>query len=347
MIIAFDKSIFGSTDFKGVNFLLQLCTYKNRYKVFVELSADIQHSVVFKGLAYDDQELLNQIFNAQIQQQTPVTGNDVVSPNYIICLNPAADNELNLEEAIRFLIQPLSIILENSLNDSYFVKAIFTHFDSSNKFSSHLRNGWIQFENAGGCDNIRNFLDSKMQSFNSFPKNNKLYLRCFVLMDSDKLYSAADLSNTKKKTKTFLDSHSVPYKILSKRSMENYLPIEVYQEITDTTFDNWKTCFNNLTELQKDFLNIEVGFSKKDGQGNPKKSRTNVNTETNNLYSNLSQQDYDTLSLGLKQMGDFKTIFPRYFESTRVSDETLLTREGGTIEDNEFLTIINKIYTLL
>lgn len=42
MIIAFDKSIFDSTDFKGVNFLLQLCTYKNRYEVFADLTPTVK-----------------------------------------------------------------------------------------------------------------------------------------------------------------------------------------------------------------------------------------------------------------------------------------------------------------
>lgn len=298
-------------------------------------------------MPYDDQQLLEQIYNAGVQGQTPATGSQIIIPNYTICGNPTTNAELSIDEAIRFLIQPISIILENSLNDSYFMKEIFTHFDNSGKLLKYLTNGWIQFENAGGCDNICNFLEGKMQSFNNLPKDNKLDLRCFVLMDSDKLHPGAVLSNAKDKTKTFLETHSISYKIFGKRSVENYLPLAAYQTITNQNFNNWKTCFQNLTDTQKDFLNIEVGFSKKDGQGNPKKDRSTVNTETNQLYANLSQQDYDTLNEGLKQIGDFKTIFPTYFESSYVSQTTLLAREGGTTDNNEFLAIISKIYELL
>lgn len=347
MVIEFDKNVFDSTDFKGINFLLQLCTYKNRYEVFVEFAFGIENTLIFKELHYDDQELLRQIYNSRVQAQNSGSGDIIVTPNYVVCKNPTTDRQLNIEEAIRFLIQPVSIILENSKNDSYFVEAIFKHFNNSGKLLTHLENGWIQFENAGGCDNISNFLEGKMQSFNNLPKDNRLYLKCFILMDSDKIHPNANLSESKNKTKTFLDNHEIPYKILKKRSMENYLPFEAYQEITNTNFNNWKNCFHNLDDTQKNHLNIETGFSKKDGQGNPKKDRIAINTETNNLYANLTQENYDILNTGLKQIGDFKTTFPLYFNSSHVTKTTLLAREGGTDDNNEFLEILEKIYELL
>lgn len=357
MIVEFDQTVFNSANFKGINFLLQLCTYKNRYEVFADLTSTVSNSTVFKSLSYDDQQLLEQIYNAGIQGQTPATGSQIVVPNYKICINPSTNVELGIEEAIRFLIQPVSIILENSLNDSHLMKTIFKHFDNSGKLLTYLENGWIQFENAGGCDNICNFLEGKIQSFNNLPKNNRSYLRCFVLIDSDRLYPNSPLPSSKSKTEKFLkDEHHqtpvsipilIPYKILEKRAMENYLPFEAYQEITNTNFDNWKNTFVHLSNSQKDYLNIEVGFSKKNDIGNPKKDRNAVNVETNNLYLNLSQADYDILNTGLAQIGDFKTAFPLFFNSNHVTKATLLLRAGGTEEDNEFLDIINKIYELL
>ncbi len=342
MMVEFSSSIFMGNDFKGVNYLLQLCTYKNRYKVFVELTESIKNTSIFKELHYDDQQVLIQEYNSIIQSP------ELVNPDCIICENPSTDIEFNIGEAIRYLIQPVSIILENSKNDSYFLKSIFRHFDTTDNTSRHLDNGWIQFENAGGCDNIINFLEGKLQSFNSLPKVNKaIYLRCFVLMDSDKLHPIADLSQAKQKTKNFIQVNNIPYKILNKRSLENYLPLEAYQQISNSLFDNWKVSFNRLTDNQKDFLNIEIGFSKKHGTGMPKKGRNNVNEETNNLYVSLGQQDYDHLNQGLSQIGDFKTVFPTFFDSEHVSKASLLAREGGTKEENEFLDILQKIKNLL
>ncbi|MBB6005494.1 hypothetical protein [Arcicella rosea] len=342
MMVEFNNSIFDSNNFKGVNYLLQLCTYKSRYKVFVELTENIKGTSIFKNLNYDDQQLLIQEYNSIIQSQ------EAINPSCVICENLSTDQEFNIEEAIRYLIQPVSIILENSKNDSYFLKSIFKHFDTTGNTSRHLDNGWIQFENAGGCDNISNFLEGKLQSFNSLPKANKsIYLRCFVLMDSDKLHPNMDLSPTKQKTKNFIETHHIPYKILNKRSVENYLPIETYNQITNSSFDNWKASFYRLTDNQKDFLNIAIGFSRKNGNGTPKKDRNNVNGETNNLYDSLSQQDYDNLNQGLSQIGDFKTTFPTFFDSNYVSNTNLLEREGGTEVNNEFLEILQKINDLL
>ena len=340
MMVEFSSSIFMGNDFKGVNYLLQLCTYKNRYKVFVELTESIKKAPIFKELHYDDQQVLIQEYNSVIQSP------EFVNPDCIICENPSTDTEFNIEEAIRYLIQPVSIIVENSKNDSYFLKSIFRHFDTTGNISRHFDNGWIQFENAGGCDNVINFLEGKLQSFNSLPKVNKaIYLRCFVLIDSDKLHPTADLSQAKQKTEDFIQANDIPYKILNKRSFENYLPIEAYQQISNL-FDNWKMSFNKLTGNQKDYLNIAIGFSKKKA-GIPKKDRNSVNEETNNLYVSLGQQDYDYLNQGLSQIGDFKTVFPTFFDSEHVSEESLLAREGGTKEENEFLDILQKIKNLL
>lgn len=65
------------------------------------------------------------------------------------------------------------------------------------------------------------------------------------------------------------------------------------------------------------------------------------------MYNSLSQENYDSLNQGLSQIGDFKTEFPKYFDSICVSKLNLLTREGGTEENNEFLEIIEKINDLL
>lgn len=64
MKVEFKQDIFNSMDFKGVNYLLQLCTFKSRYRVFVELSENLKNTAVFSELHYDDKKLLIEEYNS-------------------------------------------------------------------------------------------------------------------------------------------------------------------------------------------------------------------------------------------------------------------------------------------
>jgi hypothetical protein len=346
MVIELKSDIFNSSDFKAVNFLIQICTYKNRYDIFVDLTT-IQPLSLFKRLDLDDQNLLIANFDVLMNNQTTTLSQSasITNTNYYVTLHPQNHNEYNMAEAIRFFMQPLSILLENSKNDACFIEAIIEHFDNTTKIKEHIQNGWIQFENAGGCDNIINFLDAKMQSFNNMPKADKAtYIRCFVLIDSDKKYANDPLSASKRKTKRFLDDNHIPSQILIKRNMENYVPTEIFNDIQDKTLQiqNWINAYKALDTPQKDFLDISKGFSKKNNDGTSKKDRNTINQETNNLYQNLDSQSFDSLNKGF-DIGDFKEIFPTYFKYRAVTEETLKARANS----DELESIIRKINDLL
>ncbi|MEI6628523.1 MAG: hypothetical protein WCN27_03875, partial [Alphaproteobacteria bacterium] len=249
----------------------------------------------------------------------------------------------NIEEAIRFFIQPVSIILENSLNDQYLLRAIIKYFDSTKEVQRQLDNGWIQFENAGGCGNVENFIKGKLQSFNNYTKNKHIYLRCFVLLDSDKEYPNAPIKTTYSNLSHFLNNHHVKYHILEKRCMENYMPDTVFDYIANTPeLKNWLAAYAYLNEEQKDFLNISIGFSKKDQFGTSIISRSSLKQEVQLLYSNISQPNYEELDKGFK-LANFKTEFPKQFEHHQVHKNTLDNRCGN----NEFKDILDKIAALL
>lgn len=232
MRIEIKKEVFKERDFKGLNFFLQLCTYRNRYQIFTEIDNDLINSIGFRRLDYDDKLLLEENYNSFITNQT--IGSDTISfSDYFVTTEIKEEKEhFTIDEAIRYFIQPLSIILENSKNDAYFINAIFQNYTDDDRIQNYLNNNWIQFENAGGCDNIVNFIEGKKQSFNSLPKTDKSkYLRCFVLMDSDKLHPLEELKENKLKTVTQLNIDNVPMHILEKRSIENYVPIEAISSL--------------------------------------------------------------------------------------------------------------------
>jgi hypothetical protein len=339
MIIEIKEYLFNSNDFKSLNYLIQILTYKQRYELFVEWTI-IKETEYCQKLDFDEQKEIEESYNKIIQE-----GAD---PKYFVSISNAQNNYFNIEEAIRFFSQPVSIILENSLNDQYFLMAIINYFDTTVDIQKQIDNGWIQFENAGGCTNVENFIKGKLQSFNNFScqykKNNCTYLRCFVLLDSDKGYSNAPIKTEyEKDLLPFLNENHVKNHILEKRSMENYMPDEVFSYIANTPeLKNWLAVYLHLNSEQKNFLNINSGFSKKNQDATPKTQRNELKQEIQDLYSNISQANYEILDKGFK-LASFKTEFPKNFGHHQVHKSTLQDRCGT----NELQEIIDKIATLL
>ena len=172
MIVEIKEDIFKGNDFKGLNYLIQILTYKQRYQLFVDWSI-INSTELYQKFDIDDQQEIEASYNKIITEGTE--SKYIISENKNSCY-------FNIEEAIRFFIQPVSIILENSLNDQYLLRAIIKYFDNTGEVQRQLDNGWIQFENAGGCGNVENFIKGKLQSFNNFQKNNKSSYK--ILIDS-------------------------------------------------------------------------------------------------------------------------------------------------------------------
>jgi hypothetical protein len=342
MRIKIENQVFEKNDFKSLNFFIQLCTFENRYDLFVDITEELKSTYTYERLDIDDRKEIEEQFNSYYQNS--IENSNI---NYFIVDEELEEkNKFTLNEAIRFFIQPISIILENSKNDAYFLNSVFKFFDEDNRILNYIQKGWIQFENAGGCDNIQNFIEGKLQSFNSLPKQNKSsYLRCFVLMDSDKKYQNDNLGSKKQETKDFLIENSIEIHILEKRSIENYVPIDAIETLkTNTSYTSWIEAYKSLEEPQKDFFSIENGLDKK----NPSvKDKNQINTETDYLFDNILIEPLSNCILmsGIKSKGygDFKTNFPKLFENNMVTKENLCLRAGN----DELERIVQKIEKLL
>lgn len=330
MRVEIKKDIFDGKDFKGLNYLIQITSYEGRYEIFVDIPK-IFKCDLYKRIDDEDKELLNEAFDKAIT--------DNKNSDIIISFKKN-DVYFNIQEAIRFLIQPVSIVLENSLNDSFFIKAISQHFDSSGTIQRHIDNGWIQFENAGGCTNVENFMKGKLQSFNNLPKNNLSYLRSLVVLDSDKDYSTAPQKKTYTDLIIFLGTKSVH--ILSKRAMENYMPEDVFSYLSDKRLKAWVDVYMHLNQSQKDYLNIYDGFPKKNPDGSTRTRRNELSTGILDLFRDVSDVNFSILDGGFK-LADFKTVFPQFFLSRHTYKHNMTHRANS----NELLEIINKIKELL
>jgi hypothetical protein len=327
MFIEIKEDIFTRSDFKGLNYLIQIITYRQRYSFFLELTY-VKDTDFYSKLDFDDQNVIEENYNKWIRESS--------EPDYFVTETTHNQNDFNLDEAIRFFIQPFSIILENSLNDQHFIKAIFKCYDLHGDVQKHLENGWIQFENAGGCTNAVNFINGKLQSFNNLPKENSVYLRCIILLDSDREYPEMILKQDKQKIKDFLDSNHLTVHILEKREMENYLPEFILLQFEDKYLDLY--C-NFTNPVQKDFFDLEKGFNK---------NRSDKNYDQNilDLYKNISNEDWKILKngIGLAPYNKyFKPEFPRLFNDYRITLDHLQSR----CNSSELQEIFDKIINLL
>lgn len=250
----------------------------------------------------------------------------------------------SVREGIVFIDSPLEILVENSLNDARFFRALFKAFVPKLPFREYEERKWVVFSNAGGCSNTPNYIKAELESNGHKSK----MLKCFVLLDSDRQFPG---DNHKQHAVTsYLDENNVPYHILEKRMMENYLPDEAYDEIRSSQNTDWIECYLHLTPNQKDFINISEGIDgdipDRKQRGNGIHGRALLPSAIKVLYDDISCIQYEVLSKGLV-LKDFKSSFPKAFESYHVHKSSLKKRTAHQNDPEELEHIVNNIIQLV
>jgi len=353
MWIKIKNDIFDNEEIKKISFLLGVIFDKptnsknNKAKPYVDIDS-IRESESFLKLDNIDRQLLEDSWMQFYYE------ND----NKIKIVISNEENCYNLEEGIVFLQQPLWIILENSTNDSNFIKSIIHHFDNEDKFVIDcLNNRWIQFANAGGSG-AKNQIKGELSSFDVLcAKHNsisKKYYRGFVLVDSDNDYHGQGIKEDYSKLLEFLNLSDIEWHILEKRAMENYMPDQVLFDIRskkntslrpdDRACVDWINVYEYLSHVEKDFL-------KYNGQA----PFENLHSSAKDVYKNQSKHNYEILKTGISYRDNnshgitdderrFKNAFPKLFlTSPFVNKNTLEER----CNSNELKDIYNKIKDLL
>lgn len=327
MIIELNSNLFENIqNLKSVNYLLSIFSNNRRYEYYCELG-DIKGSQLFKDLLQLDKELIEEYFNKFIIEGKP-------NFNYKVS-NESSEIDFNLEEAKIFFLQPLLIILENSLNDGHFVDQIMKVFRKKGKVvRRHKENNWLKYGNGGGCSNIPNFIKGEKNNFDNLPKDNHRYPRCFVLIDSDKKFPA-EVNSNRSTLFSDLNDNDIPYYELNKREMENYLPDEILRKIENN--QEYIEAFLSLTPLQKDYFDIENGF--------PDKNFNRLEPKVQALLNGISNANYSILRKQKMDMDNFKTEFPKLFE--KATQQGLKDRVDHQDNSNELEDILENITKLL
>jgi hypothetical protein len=346
MWVEIKKDIFEKSDFKSICYILQLLSWFpygsiSRYNLLVDAES-IKNTANYEKLITtfnEFKELIDSEFNDFV--------NNAAHVNFQISTSNKKNesNIFNIEESVRFFNQPFCIILENSKNDAYFVKAIIFHFDTKGRVREHLQNGWLKFENAGGCTNLENFIEGELKAFEDLAaknaKNTSDYYRAFVILDSDKEFP--NQPNKHNLLLETLDSLNIQHHVLQKRMMENYMPDEVLEDVSNQPkisdeLKKWLNVYNYLNNEQKDYLKYYDGFNEKVS------SLDDLRAEVKSLYIDQSS-NFEILKHGFKFKGkEFKNEFPLLFiNSPRVNRNSLKNRANS----DELENILQKINNML
>ena len=246
-----------------------------------------------------------------------------MSKSHQIVISNSSTDYFSIREAIKYLEQPFSLIIENKLNDAPFFDSLIKHFPKqSEKIKKHKAERWFKYDMGGGSTIIHN-LRAEMRSFEGaiYKKHASEYLRCFVLIDSDRSFPNDELKIETKMLIDFLNRCKISFHILEKREMENYLPDEAFSEIADNR--EFVDAFLNLSPVQKDYFDLEKGFVDKRFE--------QFRGEIQELY--LSVPDKDRTIFRKQALAsingnedNFKSDFPKLFQTVKVNRENLLAR---------------------
>lgn len=312
MWIKLDNSLFETNEhIDGLRQLLQIMSYKSKFNFFIDINA-IENENIFEFFYPEINEIINQNYNLYI----------ISSPSCKVTVSED-ENGISIAEAIILLSNQFYIILEHSTYDGHFLDALLREFKGkSKKINQHKLNGWLDYQMGGGAENIITLLNGK--DLNTY--------RCFVLVDSDKEFPLEPAKRTA--LENFCIHNNIPYHILEKREMENYMPLDIVEK--NNLLSNPVKSYISLESVQQDFFDLQNGFTM---------SRRNLETEKNHvhlLYSNISETNYNNLRNGIKdEFQNFKRDFSELFVSA--TQQGLIQRTQEQNNPNELKEILDKI----
>lgn len=263
-----------------------------------------------------------------------------------------------LKEALKYLEQPFIIVIENRKNDAFFIDCLLKNFPKEGRNIIHFKNErWLKY-GMGGGSTISQDIDAELESFSNpiFVKERYIYLRYFVIIDSDRRYPNFQLTKDKNDIIEKLNQNNIPYHILEKREIENYLPDEAFEEIKDN--QEFISEYLKLKPIQKDYFNLELGFG---SRSNQYIAFNKLPIEEQEFYFDLSDSQKEIFrSKSLQKINNtervnFKEDFPKLFLSEKVNKSNLLERcnhhfdhdESHPFDKNELPNLLKKINELL
>ncbi len=163
-----------------------------------------------------------------------------------------------------FLSQPLRILMENIESDGLFLDAVFDVLGTDElRDLRKCKPPALEYDSPGGSElpkRIEHYLDDPV--WRGIPR------RLFVFTDSDRLTAGADLapSSVARQVTELCEDRGVPFHVLRKRAIENYLPqeaLEAWAASPGRTVVRPKVAMMaRLDTEQRDYFPMKKGFLK-------------------------------------------------------------------------------------
>lgn len=96
-----------------------------------------------------------------------------------------------------------------------------------------------------------------------------------------------------------------------------------------------------MSQVQKDHLDYQNGFSKKNNKSESTVVRSNLHKEVQDLFHDVSEENYHLLEKGI-DMPSFKSNFPYLFQHNQVHKASLSKRLGTSEEFNTIIAMIQE-----
>jgi hypothetical protein len=148
---------------------------------------------------------------------------------------------------VRALQTPAYVLVENRESDGAFLLTMIKAFDRDDLLLA-IHQGWLDVRQLGGFGEVGKAVE-QLRSLTVGP------LRIIVIADSDQSYPG-DHTPTIEKVQSSCDPGGIPYVILKKRKIENYIPID-YLPRSST-----RKALLHLSEQQRDHYEMKRGFAR-------------------------------------------------------------------------------------
>lgn len=164
-----------------------------------------------------------------------------------VTLHASSSSQLSPRVACQCLRLPSKVLVENVSSDGEFLHFMIAAFDRKLLREAYAA-GWLEWDQMGGFGECEKLLTERLAQTIGPP-------RLFLIADSDRLY-AGHVTQTMEKVIESCTNLGIPYAILTKRKIENYLPLGVLEQLNR---DRYKA-YLNLTQEQKDYYEMKKGF---------------------------------------------------------------------------------------
>jgi hypothetical protein len=262
---------------------------------------------------------------------------------------------LQLAEAVDFLRQPFSLLLEDDISDWHFLLSFATPQERAFLLEKRRLNA-LKVEHGGGVTKMPDRVEA-------FLNDGRRYWRLFVLFDSDALQPGHPSLQTntihnlcqwgkREAQKPTSGETIVPFYRLTRRFAENYLTRAALNAWADETRyrpshdagapepAHVVEAYFGMEPAQRHHYNLKEGFAKDEG-------RINAGESVGTLYDNLTDPKRKHLKLGMKGL-KLATLFePRQAPCGVGGPAYYLVTESDLRDDGSWEEINSQIRRLL